>query len=41
MELTNELETALHDITAVCILEGFQNQNSLYTADRVLRQLGK
>ncbi|KAG0421698.1 hypothetical protein HPB47_002428 [Ixodes persulcatus] len=29
------------DITAVCILEGFQNQNSLMVTDRVLKKLGK
>ena len=29
------------DVTAVCILEGFQNQQSLLMADRVLRELGK
>ena len=31
----------LTDVTAVCILEGFQNQQSLLMADRVLRELGK
>ena len=29
------------DVTAVCILEGFQNQQSLLMADRVLRELGR
>lgn len=41
MESNNELETALEDITAACILEQFSNQSSLYTADKVLKQLGK
>ena len=30
----------LTDITAVCILEQFQNQASIVTADRVLKELG-
>lgn len=29
------------DVTAVCILEGFQNPQSLVTADRVLKSLGQ
>lgn len=29
------------DVTAVCILEGFQNQNSMLLADKVLKLLGK
>ena len=29
------------DITAVCILESFQNPTTLQTAERVLKQLGK
>lgn len=29
------------DVTAVCILEGFQNQQSMLLADKVLKQLGK
>ena len=29
------------DVTAVCILEGFQNQSTLQMADRVLKALGK
>ncbi|XP_058801674.1 mitochondrial import receptor subunit TOM70-like [Phymastichus coffea] len=41
MESCNELETALEDITAACILESFSNQNTLYIADKVLKQLGK
>lgn len=29
------------DVTAVCILEAFQNQHSMLLADKVLKQLGK
>lgn len=31
----------LSDVTAVCILEAFQNQQSMLLADKVLKQLGK
>ncbi|XP_032787115.2 mitochondrial import receptor subunit TOM70 [Daphnia magna] len=40
-EITKQLEPCLEDITAVCILEAFQNQSSLLMADRVLKELGK
>ncbi|XP_064472128.1 mitochondrial import receptor subunit TOM70-like [Ornithodoros turicata] len=40
-ELKDELKKCLEDITAVCILEGFQNQSSLLATDRVLKKLGK
>lgn len=40
-ENTNDLCSSLEDITATCILEGFQNQISLVFADRVLKELGK
>uniref|UniRef100_L7MA59 Putative translocase of outer mitochondrial membrane complex subunit n=1 Tax=Rhipicephalus pulchellus TaxID=72859 RepID=L7MA59_RHIPC len=40
-EVLNQLKECLEDITAVCILEGFQNQNSLLVTDRVLKKLGK
>lgn len=40
-ENTNDLAASLEDITATCILEGFQNQNSLIFADRVLKELGE
>lgn len=40
-ENTHDLEECLEDITAVCILEGFENQTSLVTADRILKQLGR
>lgn len=39
-EMTKQYENCLEDITAVCILEGFQNQSSLIMADRVLKELG-
>ncbi|XP_048396559.1 mitochondrial import receptor subunit TOM70 [Stegostoma tigrinum] len=39
-KLDNKKE-CLEDVTAVCILEGFQNQQSMLLADRVLKQLGK
>lgn len=41
LEKINELELALEDVTAACILERFSNQSALLTADRVLKQLGK
>lgn len=40
-ESTNDLMASLEDITATCILEGFQNNNSLVFADRVLKELGE
>ncbi|XP_037072645.1 mitochondrial import receptor subunit TOM70-like [Pollicipes pollicipes] len=40
-ETLGQLRQALRDVTAVCILEGFQNQQSLMMADRVLKELGK
>ncbi|KAL4229406.1 Mitochondrial import receptor subunit TOM70 [Mactra antiquata] len=40
-EQLSELELSLEDVTAVCILEGFQNQGTLQMADRVLKSLGK
>lgn len=39
-EVTKQLEPCLEDITAVCILEAFQNPSSLQMADRVLKDLG-
>ncbi|XP_067897127.1 mitochondrial import receptor subunit TOM70 [Heterodontus francisci] len=39
-KLDNKKE-CLEDVTAVCILEGFQNQQSMLLADRVLKLLGK
>lgn len=40
-ENMNDLIGSLEDITATCILEGFQNNNSLVFADRVLKELGR
>ncbi len=35
------LKTALEDLTAVCILEGFQKQENIVLVDTVLKELGK
>lgn len=40
-ENTDDLTASLEDITATCILEGFQNNSTLVFADRVLKELGK
>ncbi|XP_044749115.1 mitochondrial import receptor subunit TOM70 [Coccinella septempunctata] len=40
-ETIKDYENCLDDITCVCLLQGFQNQNALLMADRVLKQLGK
>ncbi|KAK5644199.1 hypothetical protein RI129_008044 [Pyrocoelia pectoralis] len=40
-EAIKDWENCLDDITAVCLLQGFQNQNALLLADRVLKELGK
>lgn len=39
-ENLKELELCLQDVTAVAILEGFQNNMSLIFADRILKDLG-
>uniref|UniRef100_A0A8C2L7S6 Mitochondrial import receptor subunit TOM70 n=1 Tax=Cricetulus griseus TaxID=10029 RepID=A0A8C2L7S6_CRIGR len=39
-KLDNKKE-CLEDVTAVCILEGFQNEQSMLLADKVLKLLGK
>lgn len=41
LEQTGDLAQCLEDVTAVCILEGFQNQSSIVQADRVLKALGR
>lgn len=41
MEHCNDLESALEDVTAACILENFSNQTTILMADRVLKQLGR
>jgi len=40
-EALDEKLKCLEDITAVCLLDGFQNQNSLVLADRILKAIGK
>jgi len=40
-EQLSDFVLSLEDATAVCILEGFQNQVTLQMADRVLQSLGK
>ncbi|KAL5022635.1 hypothetical protein ScPMuIL_001790 [Solemya velum] len=40
-EQLGELAQSLEDVTALCILEGFQNPQTLLMADRVLKDLGK
>lgn len=40
-ENMDDLTASLEDITATCILEGFQNNSTLVFADRVLKELGK
>ncbi|KAK4290642.1 hypothetical protein Pmani_036470 [Petrolisthes manimaculis] len=40
-EVLRDLEQALEDLTAVCILESFQNQATLVNVDRVLKELGR
>ncbi|XP_067131668.1 mitochondrial import receptor subunit TOM70 isoform X2 [Centruroides vittatus] len=40
-EATNKHWESFEDLTAVCILENFQNMNTLQTTDRVLKTLSK
>lgn len=40
-EMADDLIASLEDITASCILEGFQTNSSLVFADRVLKELGE
>lgn len=40
-EVLKDLDQALEDLTAVCIIESFQNQATLVNVDRVLKELGK
>ncbi|XP_028655675.1 mitochondrial import receptor subunit TOM70 [Erpetoichthys calabaricus] len=40
-ERLDNKKQCLEDVTAVCILEAFQNQQSMHLADKVLKQLGK
>ncbi|XP_005735079.1 mitochondrial import receptor subunit TOM70 [Pundamilia nyererei] len=41
LERLENRKECLEDVTAVCILEAFQNQQSMLLADKVLKQLGK
>lgn len=40
-EQQKELAKSLEDITAACIIEGFQNKHTLILADRILKELGQ
>lgn len=40
-EATNEMSECLDDVTATCILEMFQNNNTIMYADRILKQSGR
>ncbi|XP_005180226.1 mitochondrial import receptor subunit TOM70 [Musca domestica] len=40
-EATNEISECLDDVTATCILEMFQNNNTILYADRILKQTGR
>lgn len=41
LEQMGDLESALEDVTATCIYEGFSSHMSLTLADKLLKQLGK
>ena len=40
-DTVDKLRMALEDMTAVCILEGFQKQEHLMLVDSILKELGK
>ena len=40
-EAVSKLKMALEDMTAVCILEGFQKQEHMIFVDSILKELGK
>lgn len=40
-EALDEKRNCLEDVTAVCLLEGFQNQQCMLLADRILKSIGK
>ncbi|UYV71541.1 TOMM70A [Cordylochernes scorpioides] len=40
-EAVNDLYSSLEDMTAVCILERFENMSSLQTTDRILKKFSK
>ena len=39
-DMVDKLRMALEDMTAVCILEGFQKQDHLMLVDSLLKELG-
>ena len=39
-DAVSKLKTALEDVTAACILEGFQRQDHVMMVDQVLKDLG-
>lgn len=39
--MVKDWESALDDVTSVCLLQNFGNQSALLMADRVLKELGK
>ena len=40
-EIIDKLKTALEDMTAVCILEGFSKQEPMMLVDSIIKELGK
>ena len=40
-EVVRKMKIALEDMTAVCILEGFQKQEPMLLVDTMLKELGK
>ena len=40
-EVVRKMKIALEDVTAVCILEGFQKQEPMMLVDTMLKELGK
>ena len=40
-DMVDKLRMALEDMTAVCILEGFQKQEHLILVDSILKELGR
>ena len=40
-DMVDKLRMALEDMTAVCILEGFQKQEHLMLVDSLLKELGR
>ena len=40
-ETLKDLDLALEDYTAICIIEAFGNQESLAVVDKLLKQIGK